>query len=236
MKDIRHYCSEMNMPLTDQQYLQFDTYRDMVIEKNKVMNLTAITDPEEFALKHFADSLSLLTVSDLITEGASVIDVGTGAGFPSVPIKIARPDIKLTLLDSLAKRIRFLDEVIEKVKLDAVTTIHSRAEEGSRNPQLRDSFDIALSRAVANLSTLTEYCLPYVKVGGYFISYKSDEVDEELASSKHAISVLGGKLKDTISLTLADSDINRRFIIIKKIKPTPKSYPRKPGTAKREPL
>ena len=236
MKDIRHYCSEMNMPLTDQQYLQFDTYRDMVIEKNKVMNLTAITDPEEFALKHFADSLSLLTVSDLITEGASVIDVGTGAGFPSVPIKIARPDIKLTLLDSLAKRIRFLDEVIEKVKLDAVTTIHSRAEEGSRKPELRDSFDIALSRAVANLSTLTEYCLPYVKVGGYFISYKSDEVDEELASSKHAISVLGGKLEDTISLTLADSDINRRFIIIKKIKPTPKAYPRKPGTAKREPL
>ena len=236
MKDIRHYCSEMNMPLTDQQYQQFDTYRDMVIEKNKVMNLTAITDPEEFALKHFADSLSLLTVSDLITEGASVIDVGTGAGFPSVPIKIARPDIKLTLLDSLAKRIRFLDEVIEKVKLDAVTTIHSRAEEGSRNPQLRDSFDIALSRAVANLSTLTEYCLPYVKVGGYFISYKSDEVDEELASSRHAISVLGGKLEDTISLTLADSDINRRFIIIKKIKPTPKAYPRKPGTAKREPL
>ena len=236
MKDIRHYCSEMNMPLTDQQYQQFDTYRDMVIEKNKVMNLTAITDPEEFALKHFADSLSLLTVSDLITEGASVIDVGTGAGFPSVPIKIARPDIKLTLLDSLAKRIRFLDEVIEKVKLDAVTTIHSRAEEGSRNPQLRDSFDIALSRAVANLSTLTEYCLPYVKVGGYFISYKSDEVDEELASSRHAISVLGGKLEDTISLTLADSDINRRFIIIKKIKPTPRAYPRKPGTAKREPL
>ena len=236
MKDIRHYCSEMNMPLTDQQYQEFDTYRDMVIEKNKVMNLTAITDPEEFALKHFADSLSLLTVSDLITEGASVIDVGTGAGFPSVPIKIARPDIKLTLLDSLAKRIRFLDEVIEKVKLDAVTTIHSRAEEGSRNPQLRDSFDIALSRAVANLSTLTEYCLPYVKVGGYFISYKSDEVDEELASSRHAISVLGGKLEDTISLTLADSDINRRFIIIKKIKPTPKAYPRKPGTAKREPL
>ena len=236
MKDIRHYCSEMNMPLTDQQYLQFDTYRDMVIEKNKVMNLTAITDPEEFALKHFADSLSLLTVSDLITEGASVIDVGTGAGFPSVPIKIARPDIKLTLLDSLAKRIRFLDEVIESIKLDAVTTIHSRAEEGSRKPELRDSFDIALSRAVANLSTLTEYCLPYVKVGGYFISYKSDEVDEELASSKHAISVLGGKLEDTISLTLADSDINRRFIIIKKIKPTPKAYPRKPGTAKREPL
>ena len=236
MKDIRHYCSEMNMPLTDQQYLQFDTYRDMVIEKNKVMNLTAITDPEEFALKHFADSLSLLTVSDLITEGASVIDVGTGAGFPSVPIKIARPDIKLTLLDSLAKRIRFLDEVIENIKLDAVTTIHSRAEEGSRKPELRDSFDIALSRAVANLSTLTEYCLPYVKVGGYFISYKSDEVDEELASSKHAISVLGGKLEDTISLTLADSDINRRFIIIKKIKPTPKAYPRKPGTAKREPL
>ena len=224
------------MPLTDQQYLQFDTYRDMVIEKNKVMNLTAITDPEEFALKHFADSLSLLTVSDLITEGASVIDVGTGAGFPSVPIKIARPDIKLTLLDSLAKRIRFLDEVIENIKLDAVTTIHSRAEEGSRKPELRDSFDIALSRAVANLSTLTEYCLPYVKVGGYFISYKSDEVDEELASSKHAISVLGGKLEDTISLTLADSDINRRFIIIKKIKPTPKAYPRKPGTAKREPL
>ena len=238
MKDISYYSRQMNIPLSDRQLEQFRIYQEMVVERNKVMNLTAITEPEEFALKHFADSLSILTTKCIKKESdtLTMIDVGTGAGFPSVPIKIARPDIKLTLLDSLNKRIRFLDEVVEALSLENVTTIHARAEEGSRKTELRDSFDIVVSRAVADLRVLTEYCLPYAKVGGCFIAYKSDEIDEELGASTNAIKKLGGKLEDTISFTLADSDINRRFVIIRKIKPTPKAFPRKPGTAKKEPL
>ncbi len=238
MKDISYYSRQMNIPLSERQLEQFGIYQEMVVERNKVMNLTAITEPEEFALKHFADSLSILTTKCIKKESdtLTMIDVGTGAGFPSVPLKIARPDIKLTLLDSLNKRIRFLDEVVEALSLEDVTTIHARAEEGSRKPELRDSFDIVVSRAVADLRVLTEYCLPYAKVGGCFIAYKSNEIDEELGASANAIKKLGGKLEDTISFTLADSDINRRFVIIRKIKPTPKAFPRKPGTAKKEPL
>ncbi len=235
MKDISYYCNKMNIDLNDNQLSQLDTYMNMVIEKNKVMNLTAITEPEEFQLKHYADSLSILT-TNYINPESTMIDVGTGAGFPSLPIKIARPDIRLTMLDSLNKRIRFLDEVIAALSLKNVETIHARAEEGGRSPKLRDHFDIAVSRAVADLRILAEYCLPYVKVGGVFISYKSDNIDEELRLSENAISRLGGKLEETISFTLADSDINRRFVIIRKVKPTPKTYPRKPGTAKKEPL
>ncbi|MCR5212925.1 MAG: 16S rRNA (guanine(527)-N(7))-methyltransferase RsmG [Eubacterium sp.] len=235
MKDILYYSKQMNIPLSDNQISQLNTYMNMVIERNKVMNLTAITEPDEFQLKHFADSLSILT-TDYIKSESNMIDVGTGAGFPSLPIKIARPDIKLTLLDSLNKRIRFLDQVVDELSLKDVETIHARAEEGGRNPKLRDHFDIAVSRAVADLRVLTEYCLPYVKVGGVFISYKSDNIDEELSLSENAISRLGGKLEETISFTLADSDINRRFVIIRKVKPTPKAFPRKPGSAKKEPL
>ncbi len=235
MKDISYYCNKMNIDLNDNQLSQLDTYMNMVIEKNKVMNLTAITEPEEFQLKHYADSLSILT-TNYINPESTMIDVGTGAGFPSLPIKIARPDIRLTMLDSLNKRIRFLDEVIAALSLKNVETIHARAEEGGRSPKLRDHFDIAVSRAVADLRILAEYCLPYVKVGGVFISYKSDNIDEELRLSENAITRLGGKLEETISFTLADSDINRRFVIIRKVKPTPKAYPRKPGTARKEPL
>ena len=235
MKDISYYCNKMNIDLNDNQLSQLDTYMNMVIEKNKVMNLTAITEPEEFQLKHYADSLSILT-TNYINPESTMIDVGTGAGFPSLPIKIARPDIRLTMLDSLNKRIRFLDEVIATLSLKNVETIHARAEEGGRSPKLRDHFDIAVSRAVADLRILAEYCLPYVKVGGVFISYKSDNIDKELRLSENAITRLGGKLEETISFTLADSDINRRFVIIRKVKPTPKAYPRKPGTAKKEPL
>ena len=235
MKDISYYCNKMNIDLNDNQLSQLDTYMNMVIEKNKVMNLTAITEPEEFQLKHYADSLSILT-TNYINPESTMIDVGTGAGFPSLPIKIARPDIRLTMLDSLNKRIRFLDEVIATLSLKNVETIHARAEEGGRSPKLRDHFDIAVSRAVADLRILAEYCLPYVKVGGVFISYKSDNIDKELRLSENAITRLGGKLEETISFTLADSDINRRFVIIRKVKPTPKAYPRKPGTARKEPL
>ena len=240
MKDLSYYTKQMNITLSEKQLEQFDTYMNMVIEKNKVMNLTAITDPEEFALKHFADSLSLIpAVPELkyISEKpVTMVDVGTGAGFPSVPLKIAYPNIQLTLLDSLNKRISFLDNVISTLGLENVTTIHARAEEGGRRKDLRDTFDVVTSRAVANLSTLTEYCLPYAKVGGLFISYKSGNIDEELASAERAIKLLGGKLENVIHFQLADTDNSRSFVMIRKEKPTPKAYPRKPGTAKREPL
>ena len=240
MKDINYYAQLMGIELNDSQIANYDTYRDMVIEKNKVMNLTAITDPEEFALLHFADSLSLIPAveeaSPLTNKELSVIDVGTGAGFPAIPLKIAYPNINLTLLDSLNKRVNFLNSVVEELGLKKVTTIHARAEEGGRRADLRDKFDFVLSRAVANLSVLTEYCLPYAKVGGLFISYKSGDIQDELKEAKHAISVLGGKLEDVKTFQLADTDINRSFVLIRKIKATPKAYPRKAGTAKKSPL
>ena len=240
MKDIAYYAQLMGIELDDNQLRQFETYMNMVIEKNKVMNLTAITEPEEFSLIHFADSLSLIpavsAAAPLTKENASVIDVGTGAGFPAIPLKIAFPNMKLTLLDSLNKRVTFLDSVVEELELKKVTTIHARAEEGGRHKNLRDNFDFVLSRAVANLSVLTEYCLPYAKVGGLFISYKSGDIEEELKEAKHAISVLGGKLEDVIHFQLADTDINRSFVLIRKEKATPKAYPRKAGTAKKSPL
>ncbi len=240
MKDLSYYTKQMNITLSEKQLEQFDTYMNMVIEKNQVMNLTAITNPEEFALKHFADSLSLIpAVPELkyISEKpVTMVDVGTGAGFPSVPLKIAYPNIQLTLLDSLNKRISFLDSVISTLGLENVTTIHARAEEGGRRKDLRDTFEVVTSRAVANLSTLTEYCLPYAKVGGLFVSYKSGNIDEELESAERAIKLLGGKLEDVIHFQLADTDNSRSFVLIRKEKPTPKAYPRKPGTAKREPL
>jgi len=240
MKDIAYYAQLMGIELDEKQLRQFETYMNMVIEKNKVMNLTAITEPEEFSLIHFADSLSLIpavsAAAPLTKENASVIDVGTGAGFPAIPLKIAFPNMKLTLLDSLNKRVTFLNSVVEELELKKVTTIHARAEEGGRQKNLRDNFDFVLSRAVANLSVLTEYCLPYAKVGGLFISYKSGDIEEELKDAKHAISVLGGKLEDVIHFQLADTDINRSFVLIRKEKATPKAYPRKAGTAKKSPL
>ena len=240
MKDIAYYAQLMGIELDEKQLRQFETYMNMVIEKNKVMNLTAITEPEEYSLIHFADSLSLIpavsAAAPLTKENASVIDVGTGAGFPAIPLKIAFPNMKLTLLDSLNKRVTFLDSVVEELELKKVTTIHARAEEGGRQKNLRDNFDFVLSRAVANLSVLTEYCLPYAKVGGLFISYKSGDIEEELKEAKHAISVLGGKLEDVIHFQLADTDINRSFVLIRKEKATPKAYPRKAGTAKKSPL
>ena len=240
MKDLSYYTKQMNITLSEKQLEQFDTYMNMVIEKNQVMNLTAITDPEEFALKHFADSLSLIPaipeLKYISEKPVTMVDVGTGAGFPSVPLKIAYPNIQLTLLDSLNKRISFLDNVVSTLGLENVTTIHARAEEGGRRKDLRDTFEVVTSRAVANLSTLTEYCLPYAKVGGLFISYKSGNIDEELASAERAIKLLGGKLENVVHFQLADTDNSRSFVLIRKEKPTPKAYPRKPGTAKREPL
>lgn len=233
---------ELHISVSDAQLEQFLTYYEMLVEKNKVMNLTAITDFDEVMKKHFIDSLSLVKVCDL-TGNFSVIDIGTGAGFPGIPLKIVFPDLRLTLLDSLNKRVGFLREVIERLNLHEAEAVHGRAEDFARPGQLRETFDFCVSRAVANLSVLAEYCLPYVKVGGKFISYKSEKVmaesensRTEIAEAEHAISVLGGKLTEQIGFTLPSSDIYRNLIVIEKSRPTPKQYPRKAGTASKKPI
>ncbi len=208
-------------------------YNSLLLEWNEKMNLTALTLPHDVALKHFADSLMLPRYCD-IPDGASVIDVGTGAGFPGVVLKIARPDIQLTLLDSLNKRLTFLDTVCKELELTEVQLVHSRAEDGSRTA-LRDSFDIAVSRAVASLNTLCEYDMPYVKVGGRFIAMKAKGAQEELQSAQNAIDLLGGKLMDKHDFILGEAG-ERSIIEIEKISSTPKEYPRKSKQIKNKPL
>lgn len=230
-KDLK----ELHITLSDIQFEQFMKYYEMLIEKNKVMNLTAITDFDEVMKKHFVDSISLVKVCDLNGE-FSLIDVGTGAGFPGIPLKIVFPDLKITLLDSLQKRVGFLQEVIDELGLIGIKAVHGRAEDFAKPGQLRESFDLCVSRAVANLSVLLEYCLPYVKVGGQFISYKSDKVNMELEQAKHSMSVLGGQLKEQKSFMLPSSNIDRALLVIEKCRPTPKQYPRKAGTASKKPL
>lgn len=233
---------ELHISLSDAQIAQFFTYYEMLVEKNKVMNLTSITKFDEVMKKHFIDSLSLVKVYDL-SRNISVIDVGTGAGFPGIPLKIAFPDLNLTLLDSLNKRVAFLNEVIENLGLQNVVAVHGRAEDFAKPGLMRETFDLCVSRAVANLSVLSEYCLPYIKVGGKFISYKSDKINVELGDSKselteseNAISVLGGKLVEQREFTLPFSDIYRNLVVIEKSRPTPKQYPRKAGTASKKPI
>ena len=208
-------------------------YYELLIEWNGVMNLTALTEPRDVALKHFADSLTLLKYCEIST-GASVIDVGTGAGFPGMVLKIARPDIRLTLLDSLNKRLSFLDEVCAQLGFEDVVTVHSRAEDGART-DLRDNFDFAVSRAVAQLNTLCEYCMPYVKVGGRFISMKGKDAEQELREAENAITELCGKVEAFHSFDLADAG-ERAIIEIQKIAGTPDRYPRKSKAIKNKPL
>ena len=223
----------IGIELSDEQLEQFLTYYEMLIEKNKVMNLTAITDFDEVLEKHFEDSLSLIQAVDL-EKSQEVIDLGTGAGFPGIPLKIAFPNLQITLADSLNKRILFLDDVIRELGLTGIDTVHGRAEDLAKNSDYREKFDLCVSRAVANLSTLSEYCLPFVKIGGKFISYKAGECDEEVAASKSSIFLLGGKISDIKKFELGES--GRAFVIIDKVSGTPKKYPRKAGTPSKDPL
>lgn len=224
---------DLQIELSDEQVQQFLTYYEKLVETNKVMNLTAITEFEEVVEKHFLDSLSLVKVCDLSNK-IRILDLGTGAGFPGIPLKIAFPELEIVLADSLNKRINFLQDVIEELDLKKVTAVHARAEELARNKEYREGFDLCVSRAVANLSTLSEYCMPFVKIGGNFISYKSGEIDEEVLNAKHAIFLLGGKTKEVFKFDLYEQ--KRSFVIIEKTKGTPKAYPRKAGTPSKQPL
>lgn len=226
---------ELGIVLTDLQIQQFIIYYEMLAEWNKYMNLTAITDYNDVMKKHFIDSISLCKAYN-VYESVSCIDVGTGAGFPGLALKIAYPEMRLTLLDSLNKRINFLDAVIEKLKLTGIKTIHGRAEDYARPGKLRENFDLCVSRAVANLSTLSEYCIPFVKKGGYFISYKSEKITEEVEYAEKAISILGGKIKNQVEFMLPDSNIYRNLFVVEKKEDTPKRYPRKAGLPNKEPL
>ena len=232
-REFEKYLAKMNISLLKEQYGQFYAYMELLIEWNEKMNLTAITEPKEIILKHFVDSL---TIAKYVKEDKSIIDMGTGAGFPGIPIKIYRKDVKVVLADSLNKRIKFLDEVIDKLKLENVETIHCRAEELGKNKQYREKFDYATSRAVANLSTLSEYLMPFVKLNGKCIFMKTIEVEEELEKAKKAIKTLGGKVEKVDKFEIPESDLGRSIIIVKKEKITPSKFPRKPGTPAKEPL
>lgn len=232
-------CKKWNIVLTEKQIKQFDQYYDLLVEWNSFMNLTAITEFDEVCQKHFLDSLSIVKAYPdhyFKEDTFQFIDIGTGAGFPSIPIKIVFPNLKFTLVDSLNKRIKFLNEVIDQLQLSDCTAVHGRAEDLAKNSSYREQYDFCVSRAVANLSTLCEYCMPYVKVGGRFVSYKSEKITEEALNAKHAIYVLGGKFERQVDFTLPDSDIYRNIYIIQKEKITPKKYPRKAGLPSKEPL
>lgn len=234
---FKHGLEELNITLTDEQIEQFLQYYEMLVEKNKVMNLTGITEYEEVIQKHFLDSLSLIRViPDIASQKLTVIDLGTGAGFPGIPLKIAFTELEITLMDSLNKRILFLQEVIDALGLKKVSAVHGRAEEMASNATHRQQYDLCVSRAVSNLAVLTEYCLPFVKKGGLFVSYKSADSDAEIQEGKKAISILGGKLTSVDKFQLPDSDLRRALVCIKKVKDTPKKYPRKAGTPAKLPL
>jgi len=226
---------ELSISLNEKQVEQFIKFYELLIEWNKVMNLTGITEYNEVVEKHFVDSLSLIKTVD-INKVEYVIDIGTGAGFPGIPLKIAFPHLKITLLDSLNKRIKFLNAVIEELGLEDIHTIHGRAEDFAKQDAYREKYDLCVSRAVANLSTLSEYCLPYVNVDGMFVPYKSGDIEEELNNSKKAVQILGGKIEKTIKFELPGTDIGRSFVKIKKVKNTAKKYPRKAGLPSKEPL
>ncbi|WP_449078636.1 16S rRNA (guanine(527)-N(7))-methyltransferase RsmG [Ruminococcus sp.] len=235
IKDLlQNYIKDYKITLTENQYEQFQKYFELLAEWNEKMNLTAITDESGVALKHFADSLSLLNFVD-IPQNSSLADVGTGAGFPGVVLKIARPDIRLTLIDSLNKRLVFLGEVCAQLGIEA-ELIHSRAEDGARDEKLRESFDFAVSRAVARMNVLSEYCLPYVKVGGAFCAMKGAQANEEFKESLNAINTLGGKLENKYFFELPENGGERAIAVVRKVKNTPQKYPRQSGKIKAKAL
>lgn len=229
---------DLNIKITKNQEKQLIRYYEMLVEKNKVMNLTSITEIKEVVVKHFLDSLALVKIisSDYLKKQIKVIDIGTGAGFPGIPLKIVFPEIDVTLLDSLNKRLVFLNEVIEDIGLHNIETVHGRSEDIARDCEHREKYDLCVSRAVANLSSLSELCIPFVKREGFFVSYKAGDSADEISEAGYAIEKLGGKVENIVEFTIPNTNLNRVFVKIKKEKETPKAYPRKAGTPIKLPL
>lgn len=232
---MKEACEEVGLELTEDQYNKFIDYMKLLQEWNEKINLTAITEDEDVIKKHFIDCIKIFK-SNAVKNAKSIIDVGTGAGFPGLPIAIMNPDVKVVLLDSLNKRINFLNLVVKELGLTNVTTIHSRAEDGARNPELREKFDVATSRAVANMAVLSEFCLPYVKKNGHFVALKGPAIEEELENGKAAIKILGGELKNIIEVSIEGTDLRHNIVEVLKVKECNKKYPRKAGTVNKNPL
>ena len=235
MSEIKEVFDKMHIELPDGALELLNRYYEMLVDTNKVMNLTAITEYSEVVIKHFADSAAIGCITDM-NGNIDVIDVGTGAGFPGIVLKIVYPQLSVVLLDSLNKRVNFLKNVITELGLTDISAIHGRAEDIARNKDYREKFDLCVSRAVANMSSLSEYCLPFVKVGGRFISYKADGCDEEVKTASKAVNILGGKIRKIESYVIPDTDICRKFVVIDKLRNTSAKYPRKAGLPTKEPL
>lgn len=235
LSKFKEGLKELEIEISNKQMEQFLMYYELLVEKNKVMNLTAITEFDEVIVKHFIDSLSLVMAVDP-EDLETIIDVGTGAGFPGIPLKIAFPHLKITLMDSLRKRVDFLNEVILKLGLKNIKAVHGRAEDLAKEPKYREKYDVCVSRAVAALPILSEYCIPFVGVGGLFISYKAKDADEECKSAERAVETLGGVMADVILFSLPNSDLVRTLVVIEKERNTPKMYPRKAGLPEKKPL
>lgn len=231
---LKESAEKFNIILDEKQLEQFKKYMKMLVSCNEKMNLTAITEKNEVLLKHFLDSMTLIS-SGKLKNGATLIDIGAGAGFPSLPVKIARPDLKVTMLDSLNKRVNFLSDVITELGLSGIEALHSRAEDGGRSG-FRESFDIATARAVADLAVLAEYALPFIKVGGYFIAMKGTAPEEEINGAKQSIKVMGGKIEEVKEIHIDEGNLNHTLVIIKKTEKTPSKYPRKAGKPTKEPI
>lgn len=230
-KELIEKLNEINIKIEEEQIQKFYNYMNLLIEWNEKINLTAITEPEEIILKHFVDCITILKY---VPDDAKVVDVGTGAGFPGIPLNIMNNVPKYILVDSLNKRINFLNEIIDVLKLKNINTVHSRIEDFAKNN--KEVYDVATSRAVASLNVLLEYLLPLVKVGGICICMKGSNIQEEVQNSKKALEILGGKIEKIEEIILPNSDITRNIIIVRKVKPTPKKFPRKAGMATKEPI
>ena len=233
MKHLFEAVKSLGMELTEEQIRQFEAYRAGVLEWNEKVNLTAITDPEEFEMKHFADSI-MSAGKDIMKNAKKIIDVGTGGGFPGIPLAILFPDKQFTLMDSLGKRIKIIDQLAIEIGINNVELIHARAEDLAKKKEYREQYDVCVSRAVANLATLSEYCIPFVKIDGYFAPYKTAAADEEIAEGKKALFILGGHLESVSEFS--DAELDHTILWIKKVKMTPVKYPRKAGTPSKEPL